>query len=146
MFGVEATYLVRDERRQPNTMTPELSRRARGVEFWAALKCLGRAGVEEIINRCCRHAKRFAEGLADAGYDVLNEVVLNQVVFACESEPATREALKSIQASGVTWLGPTHWKGRYAMRISVSSWATTDEDVEQSLAVMAAALSTAAAR
>ncbi len=146
VFGVEATYLVRDERRQPNTLTPELSRRARGVEFWAALKCLGRSGVEELIDRCCLHAKRFADGLAGAGYDVLNEVVLNQVVFACESEPSTREALKFIQASGVTWLGPTHWKGRFAMRISVSSWATTNQDVEQSLAVMAAALSTAAAR
>lgn len=136
VFGVDATYLIRDERRQPNTLTPELSRRARGVEFWAALKFLGRSGVEDLVDRCCRHARQFAEGLATAGYEVLNDVVLNQVVFACGDEATTRVALSRIQASGVTWLGPTHWRGRYAMRISVSSWATTDDDVQRSLAVM----------
>ena len=136
VFGVEATYLVRDERRQPNTFTPELSRRARGIEFWAALKTLGRSGVEEMIDRCCSHARHFAQGLAFAGYEILNDVVLNQVSFCCQDEPATRSALKYIQESGVTWLGPTHWKGRFAMRISVSSWATTEEDVERSLRVM----------
>ena len=140
VFGVQATYLVRDARRQPNTLTPELSRRARGVEWWAALKTLGRSGVEELIDRCCRHARRFAEGLKDAGYEVMNDVVLNQVVFACADEETTREALKLIQEGGVTWLGPTHWRGRFAMRISVSSWATTEEDVERSLQAMAAAI------
>ena len=140
VFGVQATYLMQDERRQPNTFTPELSRRARGVEFWAALKFLGRSGVEDLVDRCCDHARRFAEGLAAAGYEVLNEVVLNQVVFAGADETTTRAALARIQASGVTWLGPTHWRGRHAMRISVSSWATTGEDVERCVAVMAAAL------
>lgn len=143
VFGVSATYLVKDDvpRRQPNTLTPELSRRARGVEFWAALAHLGRAGVEELIDRCCAHARRFAQGLAAAGYEVMNDVVMNQVVFAAADETITRAALANIQASGVTWLGPTHWRGRFAMRISVSSWATTTEDVERSLAVMANALS-----
>lgn len=143
VFGVEATYLVRDaiSRRQPNTLTPELSRRARGVEFWAALSHLGRDGVEALVDRCCAHARRFASGLAAAGYTVLNDVVLNQVVFACGDEAATRDALVRVQASGVTWLGPTHWRGRYAMRISVSSWATTEDDVDRSLAIMVAALS-----
>lgn len=111
VFGVEATYLVRDSRRQPNTLTPELSRRARGVEFWSALKFLGRSGIEDLVDRSCTHALRFAEGLASAGYEVLNEVVLNQVVFACGDEACTRRALARIQASGVTWLGPTHWRG-----------------------------------
>lgn len=140
VFGVSATYLMRDGRRQPNNMTPELSRRARGVEFWAALKFLGRSGVERLVDRCCAHAKRFAQGLEKAGYEVLNEVALNQVVFRCEDEARTRAALLEIQASGVTWLGATHWKDRFAMRISVSSWATTAEDVERSLAVMIRAL------
>ncbi|ANM30900.1 pyridoxal-dependent decarboxylase [Acidobacteria bacterium Mor1] len=140
VFGVNATYLMRDGRRQPNNLVPELSRRARGVEFWAALKSLGKRGVEELVNRSCAHARRFAEGLADAGYEVLNDVVLNQVVFACRDETATRDALARIQASGVTWLGPTTWKGRLCMRISVSSWATTDEDVQRSLAVMERAI------
>ena len=140
VFGVQATYLVRDERRQPNTVTPELSRRARGVEWWAALKALGRTGVEELIDGCCAHARHFAQGLASAGYEILNDVVLNQVAFACADESSTREALKRIQDSGVTWLGPTHWKGRFAMRISVSSWATTRRDVERSLHAMASAM------
>lgn len=136
VFGVHATHLLRDERRQPNTFTPELSRRARGVEFWAALKALGRSGIAELIDRCCRHAHTFADGLATAGYEVLNEVALNQVVFACADESATRSALARIQASVITWLGPTHWKKGFAMRIGVSSWATTDQDVQKSLAVM----------
>lgn len=142
VFGVEAPYLVKDgpPRRHPNTLTPELSRRARGVEFWSALAHLGRSGVEALIDRCCAHARRFAEGLSAAGYEVMNEVVLNQVVFAAANEPLTRSALARIQASGVTWLGPTHWQGRFAMRISVSSWATTDRDVERSLEVMMHAL------
>ena len=139
VFGVNATYLVRDPRRQPNTFTPELSRRARAVEFWAALKALGRSGVEALLDRSCAHATRFAAGLTEAGYEVLNDVVLNQVVFACEDEARTRAALANIQASGVCWLGPTHWRGRLAMRISVSSWATTAADVELSLAAMARA-------
>lgn len=78
-----------------------------------------------------------AQGLEAAGYEVLNEVVLNQVVFACPDEKDTRAALAKIQASGVTWVGPTHWRGRYAMRISVSSWATTEADVDRSLKAMA---------
>jgi glutamate/tyrosine decarboxylase-like PLP-dependent enzyme len=140
VFGVEATYLVKNSRRQPNTLTPELSRRARGVEFWAALKNLGRDGVADLLSRSCAHAQRFAEGLKAAGYEVLNDVVLNQVVFACGGESATKAALERIQQSGVMWLGPTHWKGRLAMRISVCSWATTAEDVERSLAVMSEAI------
>ena len=142
VFGVEATYLVREaaSQRQPNTLTPELSRRARGVEFWAALKSLGRSGLEELIDRCCRHARRFAEGLERAGYEVLNDVALNQVVFLIGDEAATRAALARIQASGVTWLGPTHWRGRFAMRISITSWATSDEDVERSLSAIVAAV------
>ena len=140
VFGVQAAYLLRDERRQNNNFTPELSRRARGVAVWAALKFLGRAGLEALIDASCAHAARFAAGLSDAGYDVMNEVVLNQVVFACADEQQTRRALDYIQRSGVCWLGPTQWRGRFAMRISVSSWATTVDDVEHSLAVMADAI------
>jgi len=136
VFGVDATYLMRNAQRQPNNFVPELSRRARGVEFWAALKALGKRGVEDMVDRNCAHARRFAQGLEAAGYEVLNDVVLNQVVFACQDEASTKVALSQIQASGVTWLGPTTWKNRLCMRISVSSWATTHEDVEQALSVM----------
>ncbi|MEO0559176.1 MAG: aminotransferase class V-fold PLP-dependent enzyme [Bacteroidota bacterium] len=139
VFDVTATYLVRSSQRQPNTLTPELSRRARGVEFWAALARLGRSGVADIIERTCAHARQFAKELRAGGYEILNEVVLNQVVFGLPTEAATREALSRIQEGGVTWLGPTTWKGRYAMRISVSSAATTVDDVEQSIAAIVAA-------
>ncbi len=140
VFGVEATYIVRDAHRQPNRLTPELSRRARGIEFWAAIKHLGRTGIEQLIDRCCDHATHFAAKLEEAGYEILNDVQLNQVVFACSSEEQTRAALSYIQESGVCWLGPTHWHGRLAMRISVTSWATTSNDVEQSLTVMTQAM------
>ena len=136
VFGTDATYLMRSAQREPNNFVPELSRRARGVEFWAALKTLGSRGVENLVDRNCAHAQHFAQGLKAAGYEVLNDVVLNQVVFACHDEPSTRAALDQIQASGVTWLGPTTWKKRLCMRISVSSWATTKDDVEQALNIM----------
>lgn len=137
VFGVNATYLVRDGAvREPQWFTPELSRRARGVEWYAALASLGRKGVADIIDRSCLHARNFAAGLARGGYEILNEVKLNQVVFALSTEEETKEALNRIQSSGVTWLGPTNWRGRFAMRISVSSAATTAEDVELSLKVM----------
>lgn len=133
VFGVSATYLMRDKNRQGNNFTPELSRRARGVEFWAALKSLGRDGVANIIDRSCEHATRFAEGLCSMGLSVLNDVVLNQVVFKADTEQQTREVLAGIQESGVLWLGPTTWKNQFAMRISVSSAATTRKDVDLSL-------------
>ena len=140
VFGVSATYLMKDANRQPNNFTPELSRRARGIEFWAALKTRGRTGLESIIERSCAQAQRFADGLQHAGYTVLNDVVLNQVVFTADDEKQTRQALKLIQDSGRVWLGPTSWKGQYAMRISVSSAATTSADIEESLEIMADAL------
>lgn len=136
VFGVDAPYLVRDDRRQPNCLTPELSRRARGVEFWAALKFLGKSGIAAQIERCCGHAARFARELAHIGYEVLNETVLNQVAFAYGNESETKAVLARLQSSGTLWLGPTVWKGRFAMRISVSSWATSDADVSRCLDVM----------
>ncbi|RNC82805.1 MAG: aspartate aminotransferase family protein [Phycisphaera sp.] len=140
VFGVDATYLMRDTRREPNNYVPELSRRARGVEFWAALRTLGKSGVEDLVDRNCAHAQQFLQGLESAGYEILNDVVLNQVVFACDTEAKTKAALARIQSSGVTWLGPTTWRNRLCMRISVSSWATTTHDVERSLSVMQRAI------
>ncbi|MBA2520870.1 MAG: aspartate aminotransferase family protein [Chloroflexia bacterium] len=135
-MGVTAAYLVTSERREPGDCTPEMSRRARGVEVWAALRSLGRSGLAELIERCCRHASRFAAGLAAAGHEILNEVELNQVLVSFGSPEQTRQVIAALQADGTCWCGGTVWQGRTAMRISVSSWATTDEDVERSLAVM----------
>jgi glutamate/tyrosine decarboxylase-like PLP-dependent enzyme len=135
-MAVTAAYLSDAPERKPSDFTPELSRRARGLEVWAALKSLGRAGLAEMIDRCCRHAERFAAGLRAAGYEVLNEVVLNQVLVSFGDATTTRRVIEALQADGTCWCGGTEWQGRVAMRISVSSWATTDADVEKSLAAM----------
>jgi glutamate/tyrosine decarboxylase-like PLP-dependent enzyme len=135
-MAASAAYLEPSETRQPDSFTPELSRRARGVEVWAALRSLGRAGLADLIERCCRHATRFADGLRAAGYEVLNDVTLNQVLVAFGDDEFTRRVIAGIQADGTCWCGGTIWHGRAAMRVSVSSWATTDADVERSLAAM----------
>ena len=136
-MAVTAEYLPTDSPlRNPSDFVPELSRRARGVEVWAALQYLGKNGVAEMIARTCRHARRFAEGLRSAGYEVLNDVVLNQVLVAFGDAETTNRVISGIQTDGTCWCGGTVWQGRTAMRISVSSWATTDGDVERSLEAM----------
>ena len=110
--------------------------RGRGVDVWAALRSLGRTGVSELVERNCRQARRFAEGLTAAGYTVLNEVVLNQVLVSFGDSATTNRVITEIQAEGTCWCGGSVWQGQTAMRISVSSWATTDADVEKSLEAM----------
>ena len=135
-MNVSAAYLERGEKREPNQYTPEMSRRARGVEIWAALRSLGRAGLTDLIESTCRHAWRFAEGLRKAGYEILNDVTLNQVLVSFGGDEQTRRVIEAIQEDGTCWCGGTVWRGRAAMRISVSSWATTEGDVENSLSAM----------
>ena len=132
-FSTEASYLIQEAPREPMRFTPESSRRARGIEVWAALVSLGKNGLAELIARCCRHARRFAEGLSGAGFEILNEVSLNQVLVSFGDDSRTDEVVAAVQAEGTCWAGWTTWHGRRAMRISVSSWATTDEDVERSI-------------
>jgi glutamate/tyrosine decarboxylase-like PLP-dependent enzyme len=139
-MAMTAAYILRSEERDPCQFTPELSRRARGIEIWAALRSLGRAGVAEMIERTCRHAYALAEGLRAAGAEVLNDVVLNQVVVAFGDADATLRVIDRIQQDGTCWCGPTNWHGRTAMRISVSNWMTTERDVERSLAAMTQAM------
>jgi glutamate/tyrosine decarboxylase-like PLP-dependent enzyme len=131
-----AAYLQATTAREPSHFTPEASRRARGVEVWSALRSLGRKGLVEMIERNCRQAARFAEGLRAAGFAILNEVVLNQVLVSFGTPDETRRIIEEIQRDGTCWCGGTEWHGHTAMRISVSSWATTDEDVERSLSAM----------
>jgi glutamate/tyrosine decarboxylase-like PLP-dependent enzyme len=135
-MSTAAAYLAMGDSREPLHYTPEMSRRARGVEIWAALRSLGRSGVADLIERTCRHAARFADGLRAAGYEILNDVVLNQVLVAFGDDEVTRRVVAAVQQEGTCWCGSTVWHGRAAMRISVSSWATTEEDVERSLAAM----------
>jgi glutamate/tyrosine decarboxylase-like PLP-dependent enzyme len=136
-MAITAEYLpTASPSRNPSDFTPELSRRARGVEVWAALRSLGRSGLADLVERTCRYASRFAAGLNAAGHRVLNEVVLNQVLVSFGPPEATRRVIAALQAEGTCWCGETVWQGQTAMRISVSSWATTDSDVERSLQAM----------
>ena len=128
-----AAYLVESSTRDPYLTVPEMSRRARGVEVWAALRSLGTEGLAELVERLCRHAARMAEALRAAGHEVLNDVVLNQVLVSFGDPETTQRVIAGIQRDGTCWCGGTLWQGRTAMRISISSWATTDEDVDKSL-------------
>lgn len=135
-MAASAAYLAETGEREPYQYTPEMSRRARGVEIWAALRALGRTGLADLIERTCRHASRFAAGLRGAGYAVLNDVVLNQVLVSFGSDDTTRQVIDGVQSDGTCWCGGTVWQGRAAMRLSVSSWATTDDDIDRSLAAV----------
>jgi glutamate/tyrosine decarboxylase-like PLP-dependent enzyme len=132
-MSLSAAYIPLGAGRDPGQFTPELSRRARGIEIWAALRSLGRSGLADLVERTCSHARCFAEGLRSAGCDVLNEVVLNQVLVSFGSAEVTLRVIDRIQREGTCWCGGTTWQGHTAMRISVSSWLTTAEDVERSV-------------
>lgn len=135
-MSIQASYLALGDHREPSDYNPELSRRARGVELWAGLRSLGKQGMAEIVERTSRYAQRFAERLRAAGYEVLNDVVINQVLVSFGSAEKTLRTIARIQEDGTCWCGSTVWQGHTAMRISVSSWATTEADVERSLAAM----------
>jgi len=140
-MSVHASYLVQAEpgaARDQVDWTPEFSRRARGFAVYAALSTLGRSGVAELIDRCHAHARRFAELLgSEPGVEILNDVVLNQVLVRFDADDgATREVVRRVQDDGTCWLSGTTWQGVAAMRISVSNWRTTDDDVERSAAAI----------
>jgi len=134
---VSAAYLQTGNTREPANYSPEASRRARAVEVWAALRSLGRSGLAELVERNCRLAQRFAGGLRQSGYTVLNDVVLNQVMVSFGDAETTGRVIAEVQRDGTCWCGGTQWHGNTAMRISVSCWATTEEDVDMSLAAIA---------
>ena len=138
-MSARAGYLP-DGDLDPMHHTPQSSQRARAIDAWAALRTLGRSGLAELVDRCSDHARRFAEGLRAAGVEVLNDVVINQVLVGFRDDATTDRVIDHIQRSGECWCGGTVWKDRKAMRISVSSWATTEADVQRSLqAIIAAA-------
>ena len=135
-MAMSAAYLTPTAGREPGQFVPEASRRARGVELWAAMRSLGRSGLRELIERNCKQAKLFAHLLRKAGFRILNDVVLNQVLVSFGSDEHTLRVIAGVQSDGTCWCGGTKWHGQAAMRISVSSWATTDNDVERSVAAM----------
>jgi glutamate/tyrosine decarboxylase-like PLP-dependent enzyme len=137
-FSARAAYLVFDQdSRDAMDWTPESSRRARGFAVYAAIRSLGREGIAELVERCCAHAQRFADGLRELGAEILNDVELNQVLFRFADDDQTRTLLARVQQSGEAWMSGTTWDGRAAIRISVSSWQTTEEDVDRTLAAYA---------
>jgi glutamate/tyrosine decarboxylase-like PLP-dependent enzyme len=134
-MAIHADYLPSDQT-NPSDYTPEVSRRPRGVDAWAALRALGRTGLADLVERNCRLARRFAEAFSRAGYGVLNDVVLNQVLVTFGDPERTREVVAAVQNEGTCWAGVTVWQGRTAMRLSVISWATTDADVDRSISAI----------
>ncbi|HKO01825.1 MAG TPA: aminotransferase class V-fold PLP-dependent enzyme, partial [Thermoanaerobaculia bacterium] len=138
-MALVASYLVASDNGQRDAFdwVPESSRRGRGFAIWAAMQTLGRVGIAELIERCCSHARLFAELLRrKPGITIANDVVLNQVLVRFGSDEITREVIARVQRGGVCWLGGTTWHGAAAMRISVSNWMTTEADVEQSVAAI----------
>jgi glutamate/tyrosine decarboxylase-like PLP-dependent enzyme len=141
-ISVYADYLVHEEEggaRDQLDWTPEFSRRARGFTVYAAIRQLGRSGVADLVERCCDHAARFAREIPTAGADVLNEVVLNQVLFRFDTDERTAEILRRVQESGEAWMSGSVWEGRQAIRLSVSNWQTSDDDIDRTLAAFRAA-------
>jgi glutamate/tyrosine decarboxylase-like PLP-dependent enzyme len=143
-MGTQASYLVASEAGERDQLdwNPEASRRARGFPIYAAIRSLGRSGVADLVDRCCAHARRFAEELArEPGVEVLADVVLNQVLVRFldpggDHDARTRAIVTAVQEDGTCWLSGTTWQGQAAMRISVSNWSTTTEDVDSSVAAI----------
>ncbi|MCP3955569.1 MAG: aspartate aminotransferase family protein [Desulfobacterales bacterium] len=127
-------YIQYSEKRDGMLYTPEMSRRARAVELWATLKLLGKSGVAELVDRLCDHTLQFARHLRNHGFNILNDVVFNQILVACDHREQTNATLENIQQSGECWCGGTVWDGKPAIRISVCSWATTTDDIDRSVA------------
>ena len=134
-----AAYLVPGKEREPSTYTPEMSRRARGIDVWASLLSLGREGVAELVELLHERARSFAAQFRSAGFEVLNDVVFNQVVVGCGDERQRDALVGAIQRSGECWVGGSSWFGRPVIRVSVCSWATTEQDVKRSVAAFVAA-------
>jgi glutamate/tyrosine decarboxylase-like PLP-dependent enzyme len=139
-FGSVAGYLPPEAGFEAMHHTPQASQRARQVEVWAMLRTLGRQGVADLVRRCCDHAQAMAGLLREAGLQVVNDVVLNQVLVRAGSDEQTLALVAAVQREGTCWCGPTVWRQHPAMRISVSGWATTERDITDSAqAIIAAA-------
>jgi glutamate/tyrosine decarboxylase-like PLP-dependent enzyme len=135
-MAITAAYLNPGERREPMQWVPESSRRARGVEVWTALRSLGRQGIRKLVERTCRYASIAADRLKAEGFEILNDVVLNQVLVSFGDAETTRKVIRDIQDDGTCWCGGTIWHGQSAMRMSITSWATDEAELEKSLSAI----------
>lgn len=136
VMTTDAPYLTNGARSEPKDLVPEFSRRARGVEVWATIMELGAEGIAAMIERCCAHAKRLSNGLVEMGYTVLNEVALNVVVATIGTAEDILKIATLVQLEGECWFGTTRWNGRMAIRLSICSWATSESDIERTLAAI----------
>jgi glutamate/tyrosine decarboxylase-like PLP-dependent enzyme len=133
-MGMHGAYLIHDEQGEPMDAVPEVSRRGRAFPVWAVLRSLGRSGASELVERLCRHAAAFAAGLAAVpGATVLNDVLFTQVCVSFGSDARTEEVVRQVLADGTAWMSGSTWRDQSVLRISVSNWSTTDDDVQQSL-------------
>ena len=140
-FSATGSYFVTSEERDGFLFTPDMSRRSRVIEFWATLKSLGMTGLGELVTTLHHRAVQFGEEVAaKPGFEVLNDVVFNQVLVACESDALTVATLRRIQELRECWVGGSTWHGRAVIRVSVSSWATTEQDITRSVGSFEAAL------
>ena len=140
------SYIHYSNNRDGMSYVPEMSRRARSVELWATLKALGKTGIEELVDSLHRYAGQFGDELRTKGFKILNEVVFNQVLVACDTDEETSATLKNIQKSGLCWCGGASWQGQQVIRISVCSWRTSQADIEDSVAVFIEARALARSR
>lgn len=136
---MSGSYIVYSENRDGMLYTQDMSRRARAIEMWASLKYLGKAGLSELVEELHERAVQMGDELHANGFEVLNEVVFNQALVACENDPVTERTIENIQESGECWVGGSRWRGRSVIRISVCSWATTPDDVTRSAKAFVAA-------
>ncbi|MFT4747808.1 MAG: glutamate/tyrosine decarboxylase-like PLP-dependent enzyme [Congregibacter sp.] len=131
----QGSYIQLSEQRDGLLYTPEMSKRARAIELWAAMKYLGRNGIAELVEQLHNHARFFARLLTDNSFTILNEVVFNQVIISCETEQLTQKTLSFVQQSGECWCGGSTWDKKSVIRISLCSWATTEQDIRRSVDV-----------
>jgi glutamate/tyrosine decarboxylase-like PLP-dependent enzyme len=129
----QGSYIQYSEQRDGLMYTPEMSRRARGIELWACMKYLGRTGMAELVEQLHQHAILFAGLLNENDFSILNDVVFNQVIIRCSNDELTEATMQNIQESGECWCGGSTWQGQKAIRISVCSWATTEQDIHRSV-------------
>jgi len=127
-------YIIFSEQKDSMLYTPDMSKRARTIELWATMKYLGKKGIEEMITGFYHHAKQLEKGLRENGFRIINDVVFNQVMFACENPDLTKATVTNIQKSGEIWCGGSNWNGEAVIRMSICSWATTEVDIERSVA------------
>ena len=133
-MGMHGDYLIHDVAGEPLDKVPEISRRGRAFPVWAVLRALGRDGVADLVDGFCAHARAFADGIAAIdGAEVLNDVPFTQVCVAFGSDARTEAVVRAVLDDGTAWMSGSRWHGRSVLRISVSSWATNDRDVERSL-------------